>query len=85
LEGKQIMEKSTWKILAIIFITLFVAESTFMLWAYKLAIAEEEKELQCIYDVCGEYPYGEYYNNICICYDYDLLGQLIEAKTEYMK
>lgn len=40
----------------------------------------------CYYDVCGAYPYAEYdsVNKVCDCYDYDVLGDLVYKKSEYM-
>lgn len=74
-----------WKIVAIIFILLFVAETFFMIWSVMYSNSEEEKTLICYYDVCEEYPDAWYENNLCTCYDYDVLGDLIPVDWEIIK
>jgi hypothetical protein len=39
----------------------------------------------CYYDICSGYIDAWWEEGVCYCYDYDLLGQLEVAKTEYMK
>jgi len=79
------MEKTTWKIIAIIFIVLFVLETSFLTWSIMLVNKETEQANICWYDICGEYPEALYDSDVCTCYDYDLLGEYVVAKTEYMK
>lgn len=70
------MENSTWKILAIVFIILFILETLFFIWIIKLGsdVIEEEareeiKEDRCIYEICfGDYDYYTYKDGLCSCY-----------------
>lgn len=79
------MEKTTWKTIAIIFIALFILENLFITWTVLETNKEIEKTNVCYYDVCSEYPEAMYEYDLCTCYDYDLLGDLVVVKTEYMK
>ena len=72
-----------WKIIAIIFIALFVAETLFFCWGYYMVSKDEKNTNDCLYNFCAEYPDGYYESGLCECYDYDLLGNLIVAKTRY--
>ena len=79
------MEKKAWKTLAIIFIVLFIAILLFNIWAVTLANNEEKQKNICYYDVCSEYPDAYLENDVCFCYDYDVIGNLVVSKSEYMK
>ena len=74
-----------WKTTAIIFMILFLLETSFFIWAVWYAGAEEEKDNICAYDICEEYPQATRDGNICYCQDYDLLGNSQVVKTELMK
>lgn len=78
------MKSTTWKVLAIIFFSLFMIETIFWLWMVKITINEENKILDCYYEICGDYPDASYENKICTCYDYDVIGDLIPSKYEVM-
>jgi len=58
-----------WKVLAIIFIVLFVLETAFMIYAVTIAVQDENKTLECYYDVCSDYPDAYYEDKVCSCYD----------------
>ena len=75
---------NVWKVTAIIFIVLFILENLFFGWMYYLAIQEEDNTRICLWDVCEEYPDAVYEDNVCYCYDYDLLGNVVIAKSEVM-
>jgi len=79
------IERTTWKALAIVFMILFWVETILVLWGLVYIFAVEEKEYECLYDVCGEHAYAEFDDPICYCYEYDVFGELILDKTEYMK
>lgn len=71
-----------WKVTALIFIILFLAETIFLGYALSLANEDIEKENECAYNICEEgelYLYYEF-EGICECYDEDY--NLI--KQEYM-
>ncbi len=79
------MKPETWKILAITFIVLFVCETIFVIWVYALGINEINMDTECYYDICGDYADAWREGNICYCYDYDVLGNLVMSKTEVIK
>ena len=74
-----------WKVIAIIFIVLFLAETSFIVWASWLYMDEEQKTLECYYEICGDYPEAQYESNLCTCYDYDIIGNLEPVEYEVMK
>jgi len=79
------MEKTTWKILAIIFAALFIIETSIFIWGAVTVANENEKIEKCYYDICSEYPEALVEGNVCFCYEYSYLDQLIVAKTEIIK
>lgn len=79
------MEKSTWKIIAVIAIILVVAESCFIGWLFYIGQKELDNYNECVYETCKEYPYAEVSNGVCICYEYDILGQLQAADYNLIK
>ena len=78
-------KNNRWKTVAIIFITLFILENLFFAWALWYNAKETDLVNTCLYDVCEEYPQAEYEAKICTCYEYDVLGNYVIAKQEYMK
>ena len=74
-----------WKRLAIIFMVVCFLETSFFVWAYYTATAEENKLNECYYEICSEYPEAILEDSICSCYDTDLLGNYIIEKQEWMK
>ena len=79
------MDRTGWKITAIIFIVLFVGFLTFAIWAWSVGINEIEQQNECYYDICNEYPDAWIDGDICFCYEYSLLGESVVAKTTYMR
>lgn len=79
------MKATVWKVLAIVFASLFILETLFIIWGVAIANREERVMEECYYDVCAEYPNSDIDGNVCYCYDYDLLGQLMIAKTTLIK
>ena len=74
-----------WKTIAIIFIVLFVVLLTYNVWAINYYYKENDRSNKCYYDICGEYADAWYSEKICYCYDYDLMGEQIIAKTKIME
>jgi len=82
------MEKKQWKgwkVLAIIFIILFILENLWVGYGFYIIRQEERKITECYYDVCEDYPEAELVGNVCFCYDYDLMGNFVVVDTEIMK
>ena len=40
---------------------------------------------QCLYNICAKYPQAYYEEDVCTCYEYDVLGNYQVAKEVYMK
>ena len=59
-----------WKVTAIIFMTLFILETAFLIWGVSLANESIEKENECVYNICQDYDsyLFDEYENICYCY-----------------
>ena len=79
------MEKLGWKILAIVFIVLFLIETSYLAWGLSLVITEEENTAECYYNICADYPQADYANKVCNCYDYDEENRYEITLREYMK
>jgi hypothetical protein len=59
-----------WKVLAIIFIILFILETSFIIWGINLATDEENRKSECAYNTCKDYDafFYEPTSQICYCY-----------------
>ena len=79
------MEETFWKVSAIVFFILFVIILTYNIWAISLYLDEEGKIAECYYDICKDYGNAIYENNVCGCYEPDLMGGWAIAKETYMK
>jgi len=79
------MEKTFWKVTAIIFLVLFLLETSFFIWSVWIVTKEEQKDLTCYYDICADYPDAQRVGNLCTCYDYDVMGNYIITDTEIMR
>ncbi len=77
--------RMNWKLIAIVFIVLFVSETISILWGIYLYEKEQEEWNVCLYEICSDYYYGEVEDGVCFCYDYDLIGNLKLYKTEILK
>lgn len=79
------MEKSGWKVLAVVLILILIAENLFLWYSYKTVAEDDKTMLQCYYEICGDYADAWLdIQGICYCYDYDLLGNLKVVKTTIM-
>jgi hypothetical protein len=65
------MEKTGWKVIAIIFIILFILETSFLIFAFNLGTSIIENESECSINVCEDYLsyYYDTYTNMCYCYE----------------
>lgn len=78
------MEKTGWKIIAIVFICLFLIETSLWIWMTFDYMNQEKETYECYYNLCEDYPDALYERPLCTCYDYSMLGELIVAKTHYI-
>ncbi|KKN59068.1 hypothetical protein LCGC14_0546230 [marine sediment metagenome] len=73
-----------WKITSIVFIILFVLETSILIWLTFQAIEDLNEEDICMYDICGgnkiitydSYTYDDR-SKICSCY---ISGEIIKEK-----
>ena len=69
------MEKQGWKILAIVFICLFVIETILFIGLFSIGIKEINNETKCSIECSNDINAGFYsydaYNNICSCINGD--------------
>ena len=77
--------KINWKAIAIFYTVIFLVLLAAWIVGTVSYNQEEEKTNICYYDVCEIYPEADYTDDVCTCYDYDVLGDYIVSKQEYMK
>ena len=72
-----------WKTVAIVLIVIQVLEIGFVGWGMYLNEKETDDMNLCYYDqnYCGDYPEADIVGEVCTCYDYDVLGEFVAAKT----
>jgi hypothetical protein len=75
-----------WKILAIILLVIVLLENGLIFWGYASNSQVEKETNICYYDVCEDYSnaYYDSSNKVCDCYESDLMGNEVIAKSEYM-
>jgi len=80
------MEKQGWKTMALIFIFIFILENIFLVIGYIQITDEENKTMECYYEVCEDYIEAEYdpYSKLCSCYVTDVLGYLVVNKSRWL-
>ena len=78
---------SGWKVIAIVFLTLFIVQNGLLIWAYKSVEKDDMNTIECYYNVCSEYPEADFDidTGVCSCYDYDLIGDIFVAETKVIK
>ena len=79
------MKDKKWKVLAIIFMILFALLLTFNILAVAYVNYDTKQQNICYYDICSGYPDAYYLDHVCTCYEYDVIGNLVVSKSEYMK
>jgi hypothetical protein len=72
---------NTWKVIAIIFIILFIVETLLLTFFYNVGVSEINKEKKCQINICGQYDAYTYdtYASVCQCYKDNEI-----VKTEYI-
>lgn len=82
------MKESVWKTLAIILLVIFILENSLIVYGYVSTKQEEREENICYYDICPDSEYANAYysssDKVCSCLNYDLMGNEIVTKTEYL-
>jgi hypothetical protein len=76
---------TNWKIVAVVFIVLFVLETAYIVWAVSIYQQEQKNTAICYYDICEEYPDAAYGNGVCRCYKPNQYGVYSVVKTEVIK
>ncbi|MCH7851037.1 MAG: hypothetical protein IH845_05330 [Nanoarchaeota archaeon] len=79
------MKETNWKSIAITSMVTLLLILILLIWGFYLERAEEEKTYSCYYDICADYPEAVLDDPLCTCYEYDVLGNLQEVKTVYLK
>ena len=74
-----------WKRIAIVFIIIASIETLMFAYGYIVITIEENQIKECYYNICEDYIEAELVGDICSCYDYDLIGNLIVTKEEWME
>lgn len=78
--------KPIWKTIAIILMAILIILFVIVIWSNASYNKEMKETNICYFDVCEQYPDAEYdyYEKVCYCYDYDMMGDLVLSKTKYM-
>ena len=68
------VKKNPWKIIAIVFIILFVLETLLFIWIFSLGTSAINNENECAVNICGEIEeaVSYYYDSVeqmCYCID----------------
>ena len=75
-----------WKTTAIIFIILFLLETSLLVWAVTTSVADEEKLNKCYYEICSDTDDAFYENYLCTCMNWNSDTENYETvRTKYMK
>jgi len=57
-----------WKVIAIVFICLFILSALTIISSLYYGIKETHREEVCALEKCSEYEFYSYSNNICYCF-----------------
>lgn len=73
-----------YKIAFWIVLVLLLLETSLFIWGYTTTVKQENRTLECYYNVCAKYPEAELVGKVCYCEDYDLLGNLVVKETKLL-
>lgn len=79
------MVRGYWKVLAIIFMIYALLNISINVYDYYSYENYLEKEKTCAYDFCSESLEYIYEDDLCECYDLDLIGNYVLTKKTYLK
>ena len=57
-----------WKVIAIVFICLFIGLLALNVWGYIIVVEEDDAINNCYYNICEGYYDADYDDGLCICY-----------------
>ncbi len=77
--------KNKWRTIAVVCMVITFLIILFNIINYVSYEKETDKINECYYDICNDYPDADYLDDVCYCYDYDVLGELVVADTKYMR
>lgn len=62
--------KDKWKVTAIVFMSLFVIQTLFVIWVYNIGAEALELEDECSIEICKDYDsyYYDSYEEDCYCF-----------------
>ena len=70
-----------WKVLAIIFIIIFVIETIFLVWIFKVGYETIKQEDRCITICSTNEDYSSYWNENNLCYCITQEGEYVLQQT----
>lgn len=79
------MEKQGWRTTAIVALVVLGLLVSYNIYSVAVYYDELEKSNICYYNICEEHPEAWYSEDVCTCYDYDTLGNLVVDKTQLME
>ena len=78
------MEKSGWKRLALVELVLILVFIGLMIIGTYAIEKEERMQNECYYDICSTNEEAYLLEEVCYCYDYDLMGELQVTDQRYL-
>lgn len=72
-----------WKIVAIIFIVLFVLETIGVIWLLQIGTKEIDNRTKCSNEICSDSSYDSfsYANGICQCYSSGKVSKIFNMNS----
>ena len=75
---------TNWKLIAIIFITLFTIENMFMMYGFYLIEKDDDNSKICFWEICEDYVDADYIDGVCKCYEENMFGSLVIGESEVL-
>lgn len=74
------VEINGWKVVAIIFIVLFILETCLIVWVGNLGLKELNAEESCYVDICLDSDFYKWDTNSKTCYCFNSNGDIIKEE-----